>query len=235
MFTKPRKAATIAILKNSHNINNIFEVLLLKRHSEDRFLPSYFVFPGGALDEQDRFMGSLWADDDNKTEAQPDFNIYLYKMGAIRETFEESGLLLARDSSGNFVRIKKEKEIIKFSQYREMVYANRISFYEMLKEEKLIPAFDAIHYLSRWITPVYSFIRYDTRFFAASAPEDQYIGHDGIELVETRWMTPSDALTRYRKNEIKMALPTVSTLEFFSSFETTADIVSYLSENGGIN
>jgi 8-oxo-dGTP pyrophosphatase MutT (NUDIX family) len=235
MFTKPRKAATIAILKNSHNINNIFEVLLLKRHSQDRFLPSYFVFPGGALDEQDSRMESLWADYDNKTGVNPDFDVYLYKMGAIRETFEESGFLLARDSSGGFVRIQEDKEISKFTQYRKMVYQNRISFYDMLKEEKLIPAFDSIHYLSRWITPVYSPIRYDTRFFAASAPEDQYIGHDGIELVETRWMTPSDALARYRKNEIKMVLPTVSTLEFFSSFETTADVVSYLSENGSVN
>lgn len=235
MFTKPRKAATIAIIQNQHIKDKAFEVLLLKRHAQDRFLPSYYVFPGGAIDDQDLHIESLWADDDNETDSRHDFNVYLYKMGAIRETFEESGFLLARDSSGDFVRIQKDKEILKFTGYRKMVYENSISFYDMLKKEKLIPAFDAIHYLSRWITPVYSPIRYDTRFFAASAPDNQHIGHDGIELVETRWLTPSEALTRYRKNEIKMVMPTVSTLEFFSKFKSTADIIRHVSENGGIN
>ena len=235
MFKKPRKAATIAIIKTLPDINEVFEVLLLKRHSQDRFLPSYFVFPGGAIDQQDSRLESSWADDDSKTEVKHDFNVYLYKMGAIRETFEESGFLLARNLNGNFVRIQNDKEILKFSQYRKMIYENHISFPDMLKEEKLTPAFDAVHYLSRWITPVYSPIRYDTRFFAASAPEEQHIVHDGIELVETRWMTPSDALARYRNSEIKMVIPTVSTLEFFSSFKSAADIINHLSVNSGIN
>lgn len=236
MFAKPRKASTIAILKNREDDKKSFEVLLLKRHAKDRFLPSYYVFPGGAIDEQDN-AASFSYDTEYTLPGYSDnidFDVRLYAMGAIRETFEESGFLLARDNKGKFVSIMKDRDISKYSDYRSMVYRNRLSFSEMLRQENLIPAFDSIHYISRWITPVFSPIRYDTRFFAALAPDNQYIMHDGIELVETRWMTPSEALAGYKKKEIKMVTPTVSTLKFFSSFRTGADVVKHLSENGGI-
>lgn len=225
MFSKPRKAATVAILKNKSSTDE-FEVLLLKRHKQDRFLPSYYVFPGGGIDEQDSIPGrenySVKTDKKNKD----DFDVYLYAMGAIRETFEESGFLLARNSKGDFVSISKDTDIEKYSKYRTMVYENRLSFNEMLKIEKLEPAIESIHYLSRWITPVFSPIRYDTRFFTVLAPENQYIMHDGIELVETRWMTPKEALSCYKKKKMKMVVPTISTLEFFASFESSHDVIS---------
>ncbi len=238
MFAKPRKASTVAILKNMHDDENSFEVLLLKRHAKDRFLPSYFVFPGGAIDDQDNHDNS--SDDYSCGQSchgkeDREFDIKLYAMGAIRETFEESGFLLARDRKGEFVSIVMDDDIKKYSEYRSMVYENRLSFREMLKLEKLEPAFDAIHYISRWITPVFSPIRYDTRFFAALAPEDQYIMHDGIELVETRWMTPAAALAGYKRKEIKMVTPTISTLKFFSSFKTGKEVVNHLALNGGID
>jgi len=235
MFVKPRKASTIAILKNRDDDINIFEVLLLKRHHRDKFLPSYYVFPGGTIDDQDSSKSSVHIKNFTfpGSNANRDFDMRLYAMGAIRETFEESGFLLARDRKGEFVSIKEDRDIKKYSDYRSMIYENRLPFSEMLKMEKLEPAFDSIYYISRWITPVFSPIRYDTRFFAALAPGDQYIIHDGIELVETRWMTPAEALALYKKKEIKMVTPTVSTLKFFSSFKSGADLVKHLSGNGG--
>jgi len=238
MFAKPRKASTVAILKNIHDDEKSFQVLLLKRHAKDRFLPSYYVFPGGAIDDQDSHDNSPDDCSFNQNcsrKEDREFDITLYAMGAIRETFEESGFLLARDRKGKFVSIINDDDIRKYSKYRSMVYENRLSFREMLKREKLEPAFDAIHYISRWITPVFSPIRYDTRFFAALAPEDQYIIHDGIELVETRWMTPAEALAGYKSKEIKMVTPTISTLKFFSSFKTGEEVVNHLALNGGID
>ncbi len=233
MFSKPRKAATVAILKNKSSTDE-FEVLLLKRHKQDKFLPSYYVFPGGGIDEQDSIPGkkdySIKTDKKNKD----DFDVYLYTMGAIRETFEESGFLLARNSNGDFVSISKDADIEKYSKYRTMIYENQLSFNEMLKIEKLKPAIESIHYLSRWITPVFSPIRYDTRFFAVLAPENQYIMHDGIELVETRWMTPKEALSCYKNKKMKMVVPTISTLEFFASFESSHDVIKHLADKGGI-
>lgn len=233
MFSKPRKAATVAILKNKSSTDE-FEVLLLKRHKQDRFLPSYYVFPGGGIDEQDSIPDkkdcSIKTDKKNKD----DFDVYLYTMGAIRETFEESGFLLARNSNGDFVSIYKDADIEKYSKYRTMIYENQLNFTEMLKIEKLEPAIESIHYLSRWITPVFSPIRYDTRFFAVLAPENQYIMHDGIELVETRWMTPKEALSCYKNKKMKMVVPTISTLEFFASFESSHDVIKHLTDKGGI-
>lgn len=235
MFAKIRKASTVAVLKNNPSKTEGFEVLLLKRHKQDRFLPSYFVFPGGAIDEQDNITDrkdyTLKTSPKNKS----DFDIELYTMGAIRETFEESGFLLAKKSNGEFVSIIKDADIEKYSRYRTMVYENKLNFCEMLKMERLEPALDSIHYLSRWITPVYSPIRYDTRFFAVLAPEEQYIMHDGIELVETRWMTPEEALSRHKSKEIKMVVPTVSTLKFFTSFKSGHDVIKHLADKGGIN
>lgn len=234
MFSKPRKAATVAVLKNKSYETDGFEVLLLKRHKQDRFLPSYFVFPGGGIDEQDSILDTKNKNLETSRKNKADFDVYLYTMGAIRETFEESGFLLARNSNGDFVSIVKDADIEKYSQYRTMVYESQISFNEMLKKEKLEPALDSIHYISRWITPVFSPIRYDTRFFAVLAPENQYIMHDGIELVETRWMTPKDALSRHKSKEMKMVAPTVSTLKFFASFESSHDVIKHLTDRGGI-
>ena len=235
MFSKPRKAATVAVLKNNPDKVDGFEVLLLKRHKQDRFLPSYYVFPGGGIDEQDNNPDKKKYSAKTSKKNKNDFDVYLFTMGAIRETFEESGFLLARKSNGDFVSIVKDRDIEKYSKYRSMVYEKKLNFNEMLKIEKLEPALDSIHYLSRWITPVLSPIRYDTRFFAVLAPENQYIMHDGIELVETIWMTPQEALSCHKSKEMKMVVPTISTLKFFASFESSHDVIEHLANKGGID
>lgn len=228
MFVKPRKAATAAVLKDC---SGKMEVLLMRRHLDDRFLPDYFVFPGGALDEQDydyEFSESSRAHElkDFKGDSK---KYYGYIICAIRETFEESGLLIAADKNGNYPSISSRESIEKFSAYRKLVFEKKLSFRDMLEKENLYPAVEKFFYMNRWITPPLFPIRYDTRFFAAVVPEDQEISHDGNELVEFQWMAPDDALEKYRKNEIKLVMPTIRTLEFLSRFKTSSEVISHYS------
>ena len=229
MFTAPRKAATVALLKD---IPDKMEVLLMRRHLEDRFLPDYYVFPGGALDIQDydqKFPVS------EKPHVLKDFKgdsgkYYGFIICGIRETFEESGLLLAVDKNGNYPLINTEESIKKFSDYRDFVFKQKISFHDMLIKENLAPAVENFHYISRWITPPLFPIRYDTRFFAAVAPAGQEISHDGNELVDFEWVTPGDALLKYKESKIKLVMPTIKTLELLNKFKSAGDLIAHLYE-----
>ena len=223
MFATPKEAATVAVIRDA--VKSI-EVLLMKRHQDDRFLPNYHVFPGGAMDAQDhehtissgrKIRHIEKFDGDHK-------KYYAFIMCAIRETFEESGILLALDENKNYPLINTEKIIKKFTDYRKLVFENSLSFKEMLMKEKLIPAIDNLFYIDRHITPFISPIRYDTRFFAAILPENQEVSQDGDELTSFEWMTPSDGLLKYKKGKMKLVRPTIQTLEFLSGFESVEEL-----------
>ncbi len=229
MFNTPRKASTISIVKNN---SDKMEVLLMRRHLNDRFLPDYLVFPGGAVDQQDldyRITGVKPAL--NLKDFDGSLDIYIsFLICGIRETFEESGFLLAVDDEGNYPAISTEQSIKKFDAYRRDVFTKKISFGEMLKRENLSPAAGNCFYMNRWITPPFSNIRYDTRFFTAIAPENQEPSHDGDELVDLMWMTPAESLIDYRKDKIKLVMPTIKTLEFLSRFEQSEDVIKHFQE-----
>jgi len=227
MFINPRKAATVAVLKDT---NGKPEVLLMKRHGDDRFLPDYHVFPGGALDGQDYEIEFPAQADNRKLK---DFKnsskeYYAYIMCGIRETFEESGILLALNETGKYPLIKSDESVEKFNHYRESVFKQKLSFKDMLLKEMLTPAADNFFYISRWITPPLFPIRYDTRFFAAVMPENQETSHDGNELVDFEWINPGEALQRYREGGIKLVMPTIKTLEFLSRFNKAEDVITHL-------
>jgi 8-oxo-dGTP pyrophosphatase MutT (NUDIX family) len=227
MPVTPRKAATVAVIRDN---SGSVEVLLMKRHSNDAFLPDYYVFPGGTLDEQDyKYEFSRYS----RVNAVKSFNdnhdeYYAHVMCAVRETFEESCFLFAVDSSGIFREIKTDESVTRFSRYRRLVYDNKLSFRDMLMDENLLPAVTGLFYLDRWITPEFFPIRFDARFFAAIAPPCQSVSHDNNELVDLQWLNPSLALHRFRAGSIKMVTPTVSTLGLLSRFDTAAGVISYL-------
>lgn len=232
MFVTPRKAATVALIKDS---SGEIEVLLMKRHQNDRFLPDYYVFPGGAVDSQDHDISITENTSQNITgniekvlykDFDGDKNKYFgYIMCGIRETFEESGILLASNEHGKYPVIETADSITKFGNYRKLVFEKKISFSKMLADENLIPAIDNFFYMNRWITPPLFPIRYDTRFFAAAVPENQEISHDGNELVDFEWVTPANALKKYKDNKIKLVMPTIKTIEFLQKFKSTNDLI----------
>lgn len=214
MFARPRKASTIALVRGD---GSGLEVLLMKRGASDRFLPSYYVFPGGAVDPQDKYSGT------EQREVYPGINadherdnLLTHIMAGIRETFEEAGILLAYDSNGRI----PGPDASNYSLYREQVFKGELKFQDFLTGHDLTPAFDMMHYLERWITPAYFPIRYDARFFAARCPDNQHVSHDGDELVETLWIPPAQALKMNKTGKIKIVLPTSETLRHLSQYSS---------------
>ena len=96
---------------------------------------------------------------------------------------------------------------------------------EVLENEGLTLATDRLHYFSHWITPELLPIRYDVRFFVSEAPENQEPLHDGLELVEHRWIKPQDALHEYEHKNFNLVLPTIMTLRELCQFKTVEEVI----------
>ena len=229
MPVKPKKASTVSVLRDN---SGRMEILLMRRHADDRFLPDYDVFPGGALDPQDydyefpeskRIRELIKFKNDSK-------NYYAHILCGIRETFEESGILFAVNDRGEYPQINTPESVEKFTSYRRLVFEQKITFREMLINENLHPAVDNCYYIDRWITPIIFPIRYDARFFAAIAPDNQQISHDGDELVDFRWLTPDDALREYKEGSVKLVMPTINTIRFLSGFISAVQVTGHLGD-----
>ncbi len=236
LFAKPRRASTLVILRESRggSGHGSFEVLMLLRHRNNKFAPSRYVFPGGAADKEDEHSDitdrcrGMTAEKANRfiPGVNPPQTALASWVTAVRETFEESLLLFAYDSAGEPVSLEDENQAARFSEYRRKIYKKEITFNQMVIKENLSLATDRITYLAHWVTPVFSPIRYDTRFFIAKAPAGQTVQHDNRELIRQIWITPADALAQYAKGTFRMVLPTIMTLEELSAFKSIDEAIS---------
>ncbi len=235
MTVTPRNASTVAVVRENPDGED-FQVLMLRRNGKSSFLPSNYVFPGGALEEQDDLpcfrefcmgMHTGQADVILHDERDVQNRISLWVAG-IRETFEETGLLFAYEESGQPVVFDGNGKQELFCEYRKRMFAKDITFKEILERERLMLAVDRLCYLSRWVTPDFSPIRYDARFFLAEAPAGQDVVHDGEEITEHLWITPSEALQLNRNGRLPMVLPTVHTLQELIRYETIQEAIASL-------
>jgi 8-oxo-dGTP pyrophosphatase MutT (NUDIX family) len=234
MAAIPKKAATVILLRDKEPGG--LEVFLLKRHEKSSFMGGNFVYPGGRVDRED---GSLEICSFSKgvtfDEAQKIFaattspeESFAYWIAAIRELFEEAGVLLAYDQKGNLFQIKNRDEQEKWLHYRESLQKGKISICEMAQREKLLLALDQLHYYAHWITPEARSERFDTRFFLARHPEGQEASYDQRETTAGAWLTPRKALEENLKGEVILSPPTLKTLEDLSRFETIGDVFQSL-------
>ncbi len=234
MTITPLDASTVVLMRGSANGNKSgFEVLLVRRSSKSAFVPSAYVFPGGKVEPDDCLpeMANYCRKNDliksisfldGAPSAQDALGILI---AAIRETFEESGILLARAvKNGNPASVDENLERQLLS-HRANLNSGNLKFLDLLKKENLILAIDRLHYFSRWITPELSPLRYDARFFIAEVPEGQKAFHDGDEVTKHIWITPAQALERYSQQKIYMVAPTVVTLEELSRFQTINEAI----------
>jgi 8-oxo-dGTP pyrophosphatase MutT (NUDIX family) len=235
MYATPTDAATVMLLRPCPNeaVKDI-EVLMVLRNRRSRFVPGYHVYPGGILDPEDyepgieRFCRGI--ERKGASEILPNMSSPEKALGAwvagIRETFEEVGMLIALRQDGSPVTIQTEEERKQFCGYRRALNKGEMKFIQMLEIEELFLPLDRLHYFSHWITPEPLPLRYDVRFFLAEAPSAQAAFHDGVELTEHLWLTPSRALEEYEKGKIGMVLPQIMTLEDISRFKTVEDAVA---------
>ena len=211
---QPRPAATVILLRDG------LEVLMLQRAPTAVFLGGAYVFPGGSLDPQDNSTHRVVG----LTEAQANERLNVssggiaYYVAAIRECFEEAGILLARGSNGNIISAKRAESL--------MHWRNK-PFREMLEAEDLyIPAGDLAYY-GHWITAPGRSRRFDARFFVALAPEGQQGSHDAAETVHDIWISPREALERGARGEIELVNATQTSLKDLSRFSNPEEAFAH--------
>ncbi len=213
----PVDAATIVLLREAGPAS---EVLLVQRHAQSRAFGGAHVFPGGVVDAADsapqmqdasrRLTGGDAAQ--RLGEALEGPAALAFWVAAIRELFEETGILLAERGGVPLALVDRALHA-RFHDHRAALLAGRATFEEIVSSEGLTLATDALEYWSRWITPVTAPRRYDARFFIARVPRGQEPLHDARETVATVWLTPDAALAEAHAGRMVLAPPTVCTLE----------------------
>jgi 8-oxo-dGTP pyrophosphatase MutT (NUDIX family) len=215
------------------------EVLMLKRSSESNFVPSAYVFPGGAVDPDDsdpQLFGLCTGRDDVQASAvlELDGGGLAYWVSAFRECFEEAGILVATGSDGSPLAFGDPTVEKRFADHRRELNAGRRTFHEVCRAEGLTLPADSLYYVGHWITPTGATRRYDTRFFVALAPEGQTALHDEIETVDHMWVAPDHALAQHEAGRIELLFPTVFNLRLLAGFATPADLVASVSSEGTV-
>ena len=205
------------------------EVLMMRRNLQSGFVPGMHVFPGGGLDDDDFLFknnGLCARLDDVAASAALGVTAggLAYWAAAIREAFEESGLLLARDRAGGIIALSDAGVAARFAEHRRRLNAGTGGFAALLQAENLQLAADQLTYFAHWITPVGMPRRYDTRFFMAEAPAGQEPFQDEQETIAAEWVSPGAALSRHRRGEFEMRTPTVRTLETFADYANVTNL-----------
>jgi glyoxylase-like metal-dependent hydrolase (beta-lactamase superfamily II)/8-oxo-dGTP pyrophosphatase MutT (NUDIX family) len=220
----PRPAATLVVVRAGAGG---VEVLLSRRAERGDHNSGAWVFPGGIVEKADALAHAACAGlDDGEASrrlglAQGGLDYYV---AAVRECFEESGLLFARGGSGTLVDLDG-RDAARLGPWRGALHRGEKGMAEFCAAEGLHLAVDRLVYLSHWLTPLGRPKRFDTRFFLAEAPSSQTAAHDGAELLEQMWIAPADALAR--SASLKLLTPTQKTLETIARFASIGELMSW--------
>ncbi|MFI5317882.1 MAG: NUDIX hydrolase [Myxococcota bacterium] len=226
MPVEPVPAATVMLLRDSVAGP---EVLLLERHAKSEFLPDAYVFPGGRVDAEDHALAArvagIGAEQASAVLRTVPAELALgFFVAAIRETFEESGLLLARRRGDS--QLLDAASAAALAHHRLAVQAGDHSFRELVLAQDLVLAADLLAAHAHWITPEDSPRRFDTIFFAAETPPGQQALHDGVELTDHVWVRPERGLSEYRAGRRQMILPTWANLETLLGFQSVHEALT---------
>ncbi len=195
------------------------EVFMVRRHEKSAFGSAY-AFPGGVVDKEDsevsEFCHGLTSFDADSRLGIVSGGLDYYS-AAVRELFEESGVLLADLSSLDE----------NLTSVRDALNDGSLNWAEFVRRERLSLHCGELHYISHWVTPEFEPKRYSTRFFVARLPEGQDAMHCGGELTDSCWATATDVLATARRGDIKLIFPTVKTLESIARHKSLEDLIDW--------
>ncbi|MFJ5897582.1 NUDIX hydrolase [Streptomyces sp. NPDC093064] len=206
----PKRAATVMLLKETGSGPAVH---MLRRRASMAFAGGAYAYPGGGVDPRDddhhvRWAGpsrAWWADrlgvDEKAAQA--------IVCAAVRETYEEAGVLLAGPDADSVVGDTTGAD---WEADRAALVARELSFAEFLDRRGLVLRSDLLGAWTRWITPEFESRRYDTWFFVAALPEGQRTRNASTEADRTVWMAPAEAAAGYDRGELLMMPPTIATL-----------------------
>jgi glyoxylase-like metal-dependent hydrolase (beta-lactamase superfamily II)/8-oxo-dGTP pyrophosphatase MutT (NUDIX family) len=222
-----RAAATIVLARESASG---MQVLLLQRNPTAAHFAGAFVFPGGTLEAGD-LDPAIWRRVQGLTAQDADRRLRLesgalgYWVAAVRECYEEAGILLAVDAQQHLLTASRVNEL---AQQREALNSGALQFRDFLQQQDLFIPADRMAYLAHWITPNVQPRRFDTRFFLMPAPVDQNVQLDNTEIVGSRWLGAREVLERVKRDEIKMVRATQSIIASLKKFDAPDSALQHL-------
>src|SRR5258707_14337461 len=228
MAVEPRVASAVMLLRDAASGQGM-EVFMVRRVIQSDFMPDVYVFPGGSVTKDDRAaeMTAGICTPVASTTADPEGQTALgsgTRAAAIRELFEEAGILLA--SRGAQLLAFDEQSVARFTTYREAFHQRQGSLVEMAHAEQLTLATDHLGYFAHWITPEAMPKRFDTHFFLTTAPAEQQAAHDRLETSEGTWITPAEALERYKHGEFPLVFATIHQLRDLAAFSSVKEALA---------
>ena len=215
-ITHPRPSSTVVLARAAEGDPELF---MVRRHAKSSFGEAY-AFPGGVVDPEDNAVhGYCTGVSSRKADASIGVKgdgLDFYS-SAIRELFEEAGVLLANTD-----------EVAEgLDAARDALNDGSDNWADFVNRNELELQCDKLHYISHWITPPSQIKRYSTRFFVAAMPNAQIASHCGGELTDSRWISAHDALVAGRAGEIELHFPTVKTLESIARHKTLEDLIEW--------
>tara|TARA_B100000029_G_scaffold304123_1_gene296981 strand:+ start:252 stop:1082 length:831 start_codon:yes stop_codon:yes gene_type:complete len=195
------------------------QVLMLLRNNSSGFVADHTIFPGGAIEEDDK--NYIWDDlvvgltkEEAKTQLRTD-DARSFWIAAIRETIEEVGVLVGTHE-------------IELLEDRELIEGGSENFSDVISQREISLDLSDIEPISRWVTPMGGTRRYDTYFFVAQPFTSVTPQVDGKEAVEAFWIAPSEALKKWELGEMTMISPTLATLRQLESYENSDEVFTAL-------
>ncbi len=212
-----RDAATVALLRDRPGG---LEVYLLRRVPSMAFAAGMHVFPGGSVDPRDTGLGTAWAGPSPQRWAErlgcDEVLARALVCAAVRETFEESGILLAGASADEVVADTTDAG---WENDRLALLDHSLSLTELMDRRRLVLRSDLLRVWGHWITPQFEPRRFDTRFFVAAVPDGQRTRDVGGEADQVVWMAVREAVQRYRAGDLAMLPPTAVTLGELTAYD----------------
>ncbi|SDN32883.1 NUDIX hydrolase [Allokutzneria albata] len=217
-----KDSATVVLLRD---VPGSIEVFLLRRVLGMAFAGGMTAFPGGGLDGRDADTSVAWAG--------PEPAWWAHRFGcapekaralvcaAVRETFEEAGVLLAGPDGDSVVG-----DTTRYAEYRAALVSRQVSLAQFLAEEGLVLRADLLRPWANWVTPIDEPRRYDTRFFIAALPEGQRADGVTSEAEDVEWCTPAEALAAWREGRRGLLPPTWMTLAELAEHSSVASALA---------
>jgi 8-oxo-dGTP pyrophosphatase MutT (NUDIX family) len=212
-IAKPKPSSTLLLLRDKAPRG--CEVLMIRRPEKSRFAGGKLVFPGGQVADADADLACRAPSGTDE--------LAVFKVSAIRETFEEAGVLLAYDkSSGALVGAERWRALVPFRRR----LSPGVAFADFLADQGLCLALDRLVPFARWITPEDRPIRFDTWFFLAEAPNAQEASPDGSEAIESSWLDPACAGDDAHAVALGLMLPTWANLRRLARSNSVAEAMA---------
>ncbi len=228
-------AATVVLARPQPPAGGGFEVYMILRPEAMETYAGYYVFPGGKVAVEDRAPESILACADSTAVLAPQLideegvpgRALAHWVAAIRELFEEVGVLLCERTDGEAVDWRDRKLALRLAEYREKLQKRAIRLSDILQAESWCLRTPALWYLCRWSTPSANPRRFDAKFFLSVLPPGQQAVEGGREVDAGMWLSPAAIIGAYEQGRVKLRTPTIITLRYLTQFPTYGGLVNH--------